>query len=360
MQAPFAAGSGGSITQLSPLFGGSSVRIATCALSVLVATLLGCTEAQEQPKAPAPKAPSESAAAASDSEAPTRRARQGIELTKAEGQERVGDKKGAPTRVPAAEFINTSPPSKAPGLDGGERDSDVSSALRWIETQWSKAAQSEDKEGYRALLHEDFKGHAFGANEVIDRASWPKVRQPPLGTTLTHGLPYVTANPNNTSRVSVRFKERYEREGACTFTTRTLSLEPRTAEGNKTWQITSEEALKAQACPEASLREVQGAHQALGIAWQGKDMSATQGSIFGGFQLLDGGVEAAQYNHAALTTGAGRWVLDQVSTLQAGEKNTHIVGDTAIISGAEGVKLAYRLSAGVWRLTALWRPTQLK
>ena len=54
----------------------------------------------------------------------------------------------------------------------------MSSALRWIETQWSKAAQSEDKEGYRALLHEDFKGHAFGASEVIDRASWPRFASP--------------------------------------------------------------------------------------------------------------------------------------------------------------------------------------
>ena len=262
-----------------------------------------------------------------------------------------------PTRIPAAEFINTTPASKAPKVDGGARGSDVQSALAWVNGPWKEAITGDDAEAYTRLLHADFKGHAFGEEGPVDRASWIKTRRPRLGLTVTHGLTYVTANPNNTSRVSVQMKERYDQDGACVITTRTLSLEPKVGDAKTEWFITSEEALKPSPCPETSVREAISAHQSLGIAWQAKDLSAAKKAIYGGFQVLDGGVASAQYNHAMLSAGAGQWVLDAVAKLKAESTNTRLVGDTAIISGSDGMKLAYRIAGGVWRLSALWRPT---
>ena len=331
-----------------------------CALGLLVSGLLAC-QSTDTPQTTAPKAPERAQSAVSDPEPGTleRRARAGIDKG-----ETTPTQEGAPreesekrTRIPAAEFVNTNPPVQTPEVDGGERQSDVESALMWFKSTWISASRAEEGDAYLALLNTDFRGHDPAQDKVITRETWLELRRPLIGSPGQYGIIQVTANPNNTGRISLEMQESFTLEGACVFTKRMVSLQPIIGGTTRTWQVSSEEISAPRPCPEASVRDVIAVHKGLGIAWRGQDLSATQKAIYGGFTLLDGGVEAAQYNHAALTTGAGRWVLDEVAKHEANASNTRLVGNNAVVTHPSGHEFAYTLAGESWRLRALWRPT---
>lgn len=333
-------------------------------LTALMTVIAGC-----QPAAQGPAVTTENAAPAAAESAPAvveptdRRGRAGIDRgedapEKAPVAAKAHAEGESPKRIPAAEFIVTTPPAKVPTIDGGARSPAATSALAWLTGTWRKAALQEEQDVYTALLHEDFKGHTTAQPGTIARDEWAKVRQPALGAKLSWGLEYVIANPNNTGRLTIRMTESLSEQAECTFSTRTLSLEP-VADGEvKAWRVTSEERSKATPCPPTTTRDVIGAHTALGVAWRGQDLTAVQKALYGGFLLLDGGVESAQYNHAGLTAGAGRWVLEEVAKTVATPENTQLIGDTAVVRTASGARLGYRIGAGTWRLTTLWRDTK--
>jgi hypothetical protein len=316
-----------------------------------------------QPTAPGPEAKRDQAAPPVPArtttpaiEATGRRDRAGID--RGEGSDSSTSAKATKaTRVPAAEFIVTTPPAAVPAFDGGARSPAATGALNWLKGTWANAVLQDDSGVYTALLHDDFKGHSATQPTLITRDEWAKTRLPTLGTKLVWGLEYVTANPNIMGRLSVRMIEAHEGETGCVFSTRTLNLQPLSVEDTKGWQLTSEERSKVSPCPTTTVRDAIGAHTALGIAWRSRDLTAVQKAIYGGFVLLDGGVESAQYNHAGLTAGAGRWVLEEVATTVATPHNTQLIGDTAVVMTTDGSRFGYQIAAGTWRLTTLWRAT---
>jgi hypothetical protein len=285
-----------------------------------------------------------------------RRGRAGID--RADGSDSMPSAEATrPKRIPAAELIVTSPPAVVPTVNGGPRSSSAQGAITWLTKIWKPAAGEADAGAYTALLHEDFKGHDAAQSAALARDKWPATRRPALGSDVRWGLPYVTANPNNTGRLSVRMQEAHRGEAGCMFSTRTLNLQPTSPESSRDWSLTSEERSKVTPCPVVTAGDVIGAHTALGMAWRGQDLSAVQKALYGGFLLLDGGVESAQYNHAGLSAGAGRWVLDEVAKTTATASNTEVLGGSAVVTLTSGARLEYRVSGEVWRLTALWRAT---
>ena len=91
-------------------------------------------------------------------------------------------------------------------------------------------------------------------------------------------------------------------------------------------------------------------------AWGARDLSGVRATVHGGFTLLDGGIESSRYNTTELTTGPGRWVLDELAGVRATAENTRLVGDRAIVTGKGEQQFVFGHVAGTWRLTALWRP----
>ena len=334
-----------------PLLGGSLLRDILCLLAVLLTLTPGCQNPAPtaQTSAPAPTAETQGA------DRPPGVAKVDKRAETQQKEQPVVDK--TPTRTPAAEFIVTAPPASPPKLDGGERSPAAQSALAWLRGPWATTLQGGDKEGYLALLHQDFKGHTAMGSELVARDAWPQKRTPALGTTVAHGIEWVTANPSNTGGLEVKMRESLSDAQGCRVGQRTLGMRPTGSGTERRWTLTSEELSTLEPCPEVSRREVVAAHTALGVAWRGRDLSAVQAGLHGGFTLLDGGVEASQYNHAAMTTGAGRWVLDLVGESPPQVEAIRLVGDEAIIEAKTGSLLIYRYAGERWRLRALWRQT---
>jgi len=259
-------------------------------------------------------------------------------------------------QIPAAEFIVTAPPAAAPEVSTGPRGSAAEAALKWVREVWGPAAIGDNADAYAALLHPDFKGRRAGQAEAATTAQWGETREPRVGTSVTWGLEEITAIPSVTGTVSIRMREAQGARPACQAATRTLTLQPATPEGGGPWRLVGEERSVTRPCPDATVRDVIGVYAGLGAAWRSRDLSAVKSSVHGGFTLLDGGVESTRYNIAALTTGPGRWVLDQLAAGQATTENTRLVGDAAIVTAAGGDRFDLRWAGGRWRLVTLWRP----
>ena len=103
-----------------------------------------------------------------------------------------------------------------------------------------------------------------------------------------------------------------------------------------------------------SAEELTAQTERLRLAWHARDLTAVQGAV-SSLTLLDSGVETERYSVASLTTGPGRWILDQFSAITATRANTRLVGDTAILKAPNGDRFALRLVGQTWRLTSLWR-----
>ena len=327
-------------------------------LTALITVIVACQPTSQPPVATDENAtpPRTSQGSPTTDDSANRRDRAGIELGEP-AQAETATKDSGSKRSPAAEFIVTSPPAAIPAVDGGTRSDASKSALAWMKATWVPAVVQDDPAVYTALLHEDFRGHIVGQSGTVSQKDWTKMRQPALGAKATWGTEHVTANPNNTGRLSVKMTEAIDTEEGCVFSTRTLSLQPEPEGAATQWRITSEERAKVSPCPELILRDLIGAHAALGVAWRGQDLTAVQKALYGGFLVLDGGVESAQYNHAGLTAGAGRWVLEVVANTVATPQNSQLIGDTAVVTTSSGARLVYRIAAGTWRLTTLWRNT---
>ena len=327
-------------------------------LTALITVIAGCQSTAQPPVATDEKAtpPRTSEVNPTAEDSSNRRDRAGIELGE-QAQAEAPAKDNGSKRIPAAEFIVNSPTAAVQTVDGGIRSNASKSALAWVKATWVPAVIQDDPAVYTALLHEDFRGHSVEQPNTVNQKDWTKMRQPALGTKVTWGIEHVTANPNNTGRLSVKMTEAIDTDAGCVFSTRTLSLQPEPGDTPTQWWITSEERSKVTPCPEAILRDVIGAHTALGLAWRGQDLTAVQKALYGGFLVLDGGVESAQYNHAGLTAGAGRWVLEEVANTLATPQNSQLIGDTAVVTTSSGARLGYRIAAGTWRLTTLWRNT---
>lgn len=352
---------------------------------LLLTGLLVGVSACEKPSTPPAVAPPVSAAdkpavaspAAAEPETPLplpttgRRERAGIDLADGDGDipskalakddaapaEKPGGTQEPPkARVPAAEFIVTAPAATAPEVSTGPRGSSAVAALKWVRDVWAVAAVRGDVDAYVALLHANFKGRRPEHPEPTLRAGWGEVRVPKVGTPVTWGLEEVVANPGVTGAVSIQMVEAQGSGPDCRFGTRALTLQPAAPDGTGPWLVMAEERSKEGTCATVTVRDIVGVHSGLGSAWKSRDLSAVKGAIHGGFTLLDGGVEAERYNMAALTTGPGRWVLDQLAASTATATNTRLVGDSAIVSTAAGERFGYRLTGGAWRLVALWRP----